>query len=609
MPSATSIEPTSCRHDAARAQRTIPLRLSLAALIAASAALADDGQLLVTHSSSLTTMQLTAPTNVQDVLPHVLQRGVNLDGSARAGSAFGWRLNANAIGGGTVGGRTLGEIDLATGSPVVTAVDLSLPAKQPWVIGRSYSGRQDDAGHHDSNGYQGRNWFQMSQPELVFFDSTDAEDMLYLVYGADRFIEFRRVALQAGGYSATEFRAVNGAAGVFSLSRDSGTGPDTWTYHDQAGATAVFFGFDDDAGGNSPDANGAAGQLWKVSDPAGNTAYVGDSSTISTAISSGYDGSGRILKAYDSVGRRYCYTYSTIDSVSRLTQVICETDAGGGWGDCGTETMVGKVEYGYYQTGDNTYGDNGCLELVTVTTPLTDSGVNLVAKTYFRYWKGAFNDSTNPGHPYALQYIVGAEGYRQADWADADLTDNDPQSTSSRSRPAPANGRPTRTILSGWPATTAPSSGWTRRRVCASALSWDRGSSCSPLRNSRGGPAARLAQKKAAAREPGRRVHAGQTLRIAQKAIRGGSRREPRSHRAGLGAPPSASEAGRRRSSWGTARVGIANSGTRSDRCSGDTVRSACRWGSRTGSGRWCRRRGGVGPGTRAACRGSKRTR
>jgi RHS repeat-associated protein len=382
---------------------------------------ADDGQLLVTNNASLTTMLMSADTPVQGAVPHVLHRGVNLDGSGRAGSAFGWALNANPIGGGTVGGRTLNQVDLATGSPSVSAVDLSLPAKQPWAVGRSYSARQDLAGHHDSDGYQGLNWFQMSQPELVFEDeASDADDLVYLVYGADRYIEFRRVDT-GEGYSSTEFRAVNGAAGVLHLEAGAGSEPDTWTYHDQVGSTAVFFGFDGDA---SP----CAGQLWKVADGAGNTAYVGDSSTGSTAITNGYDGSGRILEAYDSAGRRYCYTYSTIDSVTRLTQVLCETDAGGGWGDCGTETEVGKVQYGYYQTGDNTYGDNGCLELVTVTTPLSDSGVSLVEKTYYRYWTGSFHDTTSPGHSYAIQYIIDAEGYRQADWADSDLTDNDPQS-------------------------------------------------------------------------------------------------------------------------------------------------------------------------------------
>ncbi|MDQ7014625.1 MAG: RHS repeat-associated core domain-containing protein [Planctomycetota bacterium] len=415
-----TINTAGSTYTSSNTSRTVRAMLAAVVVCAGGGVFADDGQLLVTNSASLTSMQLSSVTPVQNVLPHVLHRGVNLDGSGRAGSAFGWRLNANSIGGGTVGGRSLNAVDLVTGSPSVTAIDLSLPAKQPWVVGRSFSSRQDSGGHLDSDGYQGRNWFQMSQPELVFEDeAADADDLVYLVYGADRYIEFRRVALDLGGYSSTEFRAVNGAAGVLAFV-DGGGNADEWTYHDQAGNTAVFFGFDGDA---SP----CEGQLWKVSDPGGNTAYVGDSSTASTAISNGYDSNGRIEFAYDSVDRRYSYTYSTIDSVKRLTEVKAETKTGGTWASPTGLSEVGKVAYGYYQTGDNTYGDNGNLELVTVTTPLTDSGISLDAKTYYRYWKGTFDDSTNPGWSYALQYIVEAEAYRQADWSDATF-DDDPQS-------------------------------------------------------------------------------------------------------------------------------------------------------------------------------------
>ncbi|MCW5775672.1 MAG: hypothetical protein KIS87_04400 [Phycisphaeraceae bacterium] len=401
------------------------LLASLAALV--SGASASDTQVLVIHSDSLTSVKFGSPTPVQGARPLHLQRGVGIDGTLRLGSVFGWSLAGNPSGEPVGATASLSGLSLSTGAWSVTDVDLALPAERPWVVGRSYNARQRTSGdaHHDGNGYQGRNWFQMCQPEIVLYDDQDdALDVLYLVYGADRFVEFRRVDLGEETYSSTTWRAVNGAAGLFEHTRDTGSGPDTWTYYDSAGSTAVFFGFDDDDGGSSPDAAGAAGQLWKVSDPAGSTAYVGHETTISTAISNGYDASGRILEAFDSAGRRYCYTYSAIDSVTRLTQVIAETDAGGGWGDCGTETLVGKVEYAYYQTGDNTYGDNGCLKLVTVTTPLSDSGVSLVAKTLYRYWKGEFNDSTNPGHPYALQYVVGAEGYRRADWQDATFDDD-----------------------------------------------------------------------------------------------------------------------------------------------------------------------------------------
>src|SRR6185503_12902384 len=98
------------------------------------------------------------------------------------------------------------------------------------------------------------------------------------VYGADRFLEFKRTAAEGDGYY--DFRAVNGAAGVVHLTQEEEE-PELYTYTDQRGNTAVFFG---------PTYSGAAAwQLWKVADEAGNTAYVG-STNIWSALSLGYDG-------------------------------------------------------------------------------------------------------------------------------------------------------------------------------------------------------------------------------------------------------------------------------------------------------------------------------
>ena len=38
------------------------------------------------------------------------------------------------------------------------------------MVGRSYNGVLNNGAHVDSNGYQGRNWFQLSQPEIVLYD-------------------------------------------------------------------------------------------------------------------------------------------------------------------------------------------------------------------------------------------------------------------------------------------------------------------------------------------------------------------------------------------------------------------------------------------------------
>src|SRR5262249_38618562 len=160
-------------------------------------------------------------------------------------------------------------------------------------------------------------------------------------------------------------------AGVFLFA--SGT-PDTYTFTDQNGNTLVFIGFNGTA-------YGSKGQLWKITDPAGNVTYVGDSTSPSVAIDQvngyhkGYDSAGRILTAYDSADRRYTYAYSTLDSVVRLTQVKAETKTSGTWSSPSGVATVATVDYAYYT--DESHGDKGDLKQVTITTPLTDSGVCL----------------------------------------------------------------------------------------------------------------------------------------------------------------------------------------------------------------------------------------
>ncbi|MCA9281060.1 MAG: hypothetical protein H6812_10565 [Phycisphaeraceae bacterium] len=393
---------------------------SLAVVGAATVALAA-GEILDVHDASLTDYLYASATPVQDVRPGLVSfRGTGIDGSMRAGSTFGAALAGNA---GDPGGRraNVAGVQLDTGAYPVTSVDLTLPALVPWVVGRTFNVNQITSGsaERDSDGYQGVNWFQTSQPELVFYDdaTTAADDILYLVYGADRFVEFQRV-----NSGSDDFRGVNGAAGAIEFTANGGGEPDIYTYHDQVGMRYVFFGYDADA---SP----AEGQLWKIIDPDGNTAYVGDASTGSTAITNGYDASGRVLYAYDASandGRRYSYTYTTLDSVDRLTQIKAETKSGGTWASPTGLSEVGKVDYSYYTTSES-YGSVGDLKLVKTTTPLSDSGVSVARKTYYRYYTGAWADSDGSrGEPHAIKYIIDAEGYRRADWEEEGDLDDGP---------------------------------------------------------------------------------------------------------------------------------------------------------------------------------------
>ena len=113
---------------------------------------------------------------------------------------------------------------------------------------------------------------------MVFYDGSP--DVVYIVYGADRYLEFKHV-------EGTEYAGVNGCAGVVTyVAGAEDADPDWYIYYDQHGVATYFFG-----GTNT---GNAAWQIWKIVDPAGNVAYVGDASTAATALSNGYTADGGI---------------------------------------------------------------------------------------------------------------------------------------------------------------------------------------------------------------------------------------------------------------------------------------------------------------------------
>jgi len=405
-------------HDSLDHLRRVFAVLAVAMLWSAVPARAD--QILQTSGDSLTTYKHADKTRVQDVRPRAEQRGVGLDGAQRAGGALPWALAGNPFESAQAG-ETLGSLRLATGAYSPTEIDLALPARVPWIVGRTYNARQADSGgaHIDSDGYQGRNWFQISQPEIRLYDADgsagtkQAADLIYLVYGADRYVEFKRT-----DDDVDTFRGVNGAAGIFKY--ESGS-PDLYVYTDQNGNRTYFFGSNAQVTVGQ-DTFDSSWQLWKFVDPAGNIAYVGHATTASTAISGGYyksDGqfSGRIKQAFDSEGRRYTYLYSTqeIGGTRRLTEVTAEVYENEVW------VEVGRVEYAYYQDGDNCWGGDGNLKLARVVTPLSDPTKTLTRRQYYRYYTGEYHATNNPGHPNTIKLVIGYEGVRRFDWLDQNL--------------------------------------------------------------------------------------------------------------------------------------------------------------------------------------------
>lgn len=343
--------------------------LTATALAVCAGALAS-GELLETHDASLTSYLHSSATPVQDLIPHDLQRAVHFDGTPKAGTGIGASIHANPFGSSWGSSASVGSIDLATGAWNGGVGGIALPATVPWTIGVRYSAQQD-AGAHVSDGYQGRNWIQTSQPELVLHEdaTTDADDLVYIVFGTGHYAEFQRQSSNPVDTEHDAFKGVNGAGGVVLFEGGTGSEPDTYTMYDQFGQQFVFFGFDVDAGT-------AAGQLWKIVGTGGDAAYVGHETTGSTAISSGYDGSGRITDAYDSEGRHFEYTYTNLGVAgTRLAKVEAIDGA----------TTVAEVDYAYYTALDIGKGNIGDLKTVTRTTPLSESGRESVDVTYLRY--------------------------------------------------------------------------------------------------------------------------------------------------------------------------------------------------------------------------------
>ncbi len=395
---------------------------SFLVVVASLLAPAASGQLLDPYSASMTTY-LPAATAVQGAMPQAIQRGVGLDGAMRAGSTLPFAVAGNPFENAWTGHERQGDLRLDAGSYSPTDVDIALPAPGfSYVIGRSYNALQKSGGSFiDSDGPMGKDWFQSSQPEIVFYDDADnAKDVLYLVYGADRYVEFVR---KTSG--SNQFKGRNGATGCFDYVSGS---PDTWVLTDTMGTKFYFLGF-------NTSSHTYDGQLWKIVDTDQNTAYVGDASSPSTAISSGFDGSGRVLKAYDSAARRFtfAYTSSSYGGKTRLESVIAETKSGANWSSPGTVTEVYRVEYSYY--GNESHGDGGDLKMVKTTMPLSDSGVTLVKKKLYRYWEGSsdgtssygstVNGETAKGYVHQLKYVYDSEGLRRYDYAGDATFDED----------------------------------------------------------------------------------------------------------------------------------------------------------------------------------------
>lgn len=365
-----------------------------------------------------------AATPAQDAQPLLNQRGTGLDGSLRLQAPFGWVVNANPFHEEWNNKAWyLDEIMLNTGRYSPTEIDMALPAPGfRWTVGRTYNipgnptvaGEPNDSGQR-SEGYQGYNWQQFSQPELVYVGGPADVDYIYIVYGADRYLTFRQLE-----ENSPVFRGVNGAAGavVAASSGDHGL----FVYWDQHGTRSTFFDPRDvdnlvTAGTDHFDGRG---QLWTIEDAAGNKAYVGHATDPADAIEGGYNDLRYMQVAYDTAGRRYLYGYSQIVEVSpgtgselRLTSVEAFVPDGlGGWLATGA-----RVEYEYADATSSGFYSFGDLASVAITSPL--SGFDLedeppsVATVYKEYFYYATASSPPPNeNNHWIRVVFSPEGVR-----------------------------------------------------------------------------------------------------------------------------------------------------------------------------------------------------
>lgn len=360
-----------------------------------------------------------AQTNAQHARPYQDQRGTGLDGSLRSAAPFGWKVNANPYAHDwNEKARYRDVIMLQTGRYSPTEIDMALPAPGfSWTIGRTYTVPEDTPTYTQytnvPQGYQGLDWHQFSQPEIRHI-ARPGEDYIYLVYGADRFVEFKQL-----NETSSVYRGVNGAAGAF-VEGVSGS-HDTLTYWDQNGTRSTFFDPRDPDNNQSATGHDGQGQLWTIVDAAGNQASVGHATDPVLAIDFGYDAEGRMQTAYDTAGRKYEYSYTEITSTDLQTPVPTATfltkvevfedyDTDSIW-----ETTGSKVEYTYHSQFMPGQGIFGNLEEVHVTVPLTgyvsSSPTQRTQVMKQRYWHHPGTQSGGRTGYFAAR--VNAEGYRR----------------------------------------------------------------------------------------------------------------------------------------------------------------------------------------------------
>ncbi len=311
-----------------------------------------------------------------------------------------------------------GGVNLAKGTFHSTEIDIDLPSPGfSWRIGRAnlLNRKNDTTGHYTEfwTTYQGFNWMQVSQPRLVtdpggyFGRASSGSDRIVIHFNTEGVLQFLETSEGSGNFMLL-------GDGDGAIKRVDVSGQKICQMYDTRGTITEWFSDLDSGNGD------AGGSIWRITDAAGNRAYVGHPTDPSLAASQGYNTDGYILMAVDPADRRYTYTYSTAGD--RLESVQVHTKPDGSWYDPNDEptstTLVAEVRYTYYTSTEAAIDEGviGDLMLVEVDLPLSDPTVKDTRVRYFRY-NTVTTGSDTPELPHMLRLIVGEEGARAYDWA------------------------------------------------------------------------------------------------------------------------------------------------------------------------------------------------
>jgi len=146
-----------------------------------------------------------------------------------------------------------------------------------------------------------------------------------------------------------------------------------------------------------------AGMLKEIADPYGNDwafSYSGSQlSDIVVAVVVGSD-------------HKVTYSYFTSGDNTGLIQYIkmykttTTTDA----------NLIGQIEYSYHDSTSDDYGSEDDLMKVTISRKATNDGdgtLSIEEVYFYRYYKGTYNSSTNPGTDHQIKYVLYPENAKR----------------------------------------------------------------------------------------------------------------------------------------------------------------------------------------------------